>query len=209
MLFLNKNLLSKGFTLVEILLVISLLILLTIGISGFDYSKNKIRTAMIDDTQSISFSVRDVQNKSANSFKEESFDSAGYGAFFNLEDSNRVDFFYKNKNLTFSDLELSATGNQSPEEDLFLTEGNTISRICLNDCSHTTSKLAIYFLSPKPYAFFAALADNGSYLNTVSQNDNTIINKACIEISPRKDVEKRHVDIYHIGQISFASGPCQ
>lgn len=206
--FWHKKIQPRGFTLVEIMVVISIIAIIGGALAGFDYKKNQVRNTLLSDSESLAFSVRDMQNRTSSFISNEAFPNSGYGAFFNLSNPSIIEFFYKNNSQFFSDTELSLSSSGKPDDDLFLSSGNHISKICLNNCGTQVDKLAIYFIKPKPYAYFSYLGYGGSYHSVIGQD--TPINKVCIEISGGADeIEKRRIEVYYIGQISFSYEGCQ
>lgn len=205
--FWHKNIKAKGFTLVEIMVVISLFAIAATTLANFGYKKNQTKYTLLSDSESLAFAVRDMQNRTSSFISSETFPNSGYGAFLNLSSPSQIEFFYKNTSQSFSDTELPSFSSQKPEEDLFFISGNKISKICLNNCGTVVDKLAIYFVKPKPYAYFSYLKQDGSYSSIIGQD--TPINNVCIEVSGGDGVEKRRIEVYYIGQISFSYGECQ
>jgi prepilin-type N-terminal cleavage/methylation domain-containing protein len=205
--FINK--LEKGFTLVEILAVLSLIAILGGIMISSDYRSVQTRNSLLTDAEAVGQELRDMQNRTTSFVEVEGVSNVGYGVYFDLLNPVKVQSFYKMNANEFGSDEVPGSSAANPAEDLIFNVGDRINRICLNgNCSNTTSKLAIYYMKPRPYTHFARSDDGISYSDKLA-NSGEIINHACIEIVPSSGVDIRRVDVYYIGQISFSYGACE
>lgn len=206
---------SKGFTLIELTLTLSMFSILGLFLFSSGLNINKTRNSLQFDSDAISSLIRSMQNKTA-SFVSSDINNVGYGVFFDLNNKNKVESFYKTTATDFNASEILNT--RKPESNIILNSGNYVNRICLNgtNCS-ATSRLAIYFVKPKPYAKFA-IYNGVSYSTTTTIGGVVVpISKVCVEIaSPKKAnrtttrrQEFRRIEVYSVGQISFANKACQ
>lgn len=207
--FIRSNL--KGFTLVEIMVVLSIIIILGgITISG-DYRTNKIRNSIMIDTESIATDIRDMQNRTASFVQNTSFNNVGYGVFFDIKNPLKTETFYK-LNGDFDITEVLNSNSLKPTDDFILSEGNYIKRICLNGCYNKiinpNGKLAIFFVKPKPYVNFSYSDDGLTYYKNLYPIENAITH-ACVEIKSQNNLFTKRIDIYYIGQISYSYGSCE
>ncbi len=202
----------KAFTLIELLVVLSIIALLSVIMISGSYSDNKAKNALMVDMDVLASNIRDMQNKSASFVKDNYVNNVGYGMFFDLNNPIVINSFYKTSTGDFVssgvNSELPTTDSLKPIDDFIFETNDYLKRICLNGCGiKTTNKLAIYYLNPRPYAYFSYSDDGLNYSTKINGN---AINQICLEVSSRilpNDI--RHLDIYYIGQISFAYGPCQ
>jgi prepilin-type N-terminal cleavage/methylation domain-containing protein len=204
--------LEKGFTLIEMMAVLALLAILGTVFMNSGYQETKIRNALLTDSEDLSIGVVDMQNRAASFIKGNVSDTVGYGVFIDLDNPSKIETFYKIRDADFDLSEVA--GGQKPTSDLIFTNGNHISRICLNSgtgyCydSSTNAKIALYFVKPKPYTNFAFSSDGLIYSYTVPSTFDSI-NHVCLEIAPASGTDYRHVDVYYIGQVSSSYGKCQ
>ena len=209
-----KNNLEKGFTLIEIMVVIALLAILSSIFLGSGYRQNQIRKSLLTDSIDLATVLQDMQSRAASFvLGNDNVNNVGYGVFFDNLSSEKIESFYKAKG-PFSSLDIPNSSLPKPGEDLILNYGNKIGNICLNGCSTYNSKntkLAIFFVKPKSYANFSVLSDDGvTYTTTVTQGGVEVpIVHACLELNPTSGADYRHVDIYKVGQISSAYGQCE
>ena len=209
-----KNNLEKGFTLIEIMMVIALLAILSSIFLGSGYRQNQIRKSLLTGSIDLATVLQDMQSRAASFvLGNDNVNNVGYGVFFDNLSSEKIGSFYKAKG-PFSSLDIPNSSLPKPGEDLILNYGNKIGNICLNGCSTYNSKntkLAIFFVKPKSYANFSVLSDDGvTYTTTVTQGGVEVpIVHACLELSPTSGADYRHVDIYKVGQISSAYGQCE
>lgn len=199
-----KNL--KGFTLVEIMLVLAIIMVLGGTLVSTNLQQVRTRSGLLTDSSSLAMEVRDMQNRTTSFLKSENIQNLGYGIYIDKLNPSKVESFYKLTNTDFAPSEVPSTSNK-PTEDFILNNGNRITKICLNNCNHTTTKLAIYFIKPRPYAYFSSSDDGLSYDRALNNGDQ--IDNVCIEIRPDRTDIVRKVQVYYIGQVSFSDGPCQ
>jgi prepilin-type N-terminal cleavage/methylation domain-containing protein len=209
-----RNDLEKGFTLVEIMVVMSLIIVFSSIFLGSGYRQNQIRNSLLTDSVDLATTIQDMQSR-ASTFVlgDANIDNVGYGVFLNSSDPNKIESFYKLEG-QFSISDLSNSSISKPEQDIILNYGTKIGKICLNGCSTFSSdstKLAVFFVKPKSYANFSVLSSNGvTYTTTVLDSGvEKPISRACLELVPASGTEYRHIDIYRVGQITAAYGQCQ
>lgn len=199
----------KGYTLIELTVALVMLSLMGIFLLSSSLRINKTRSSLIMDSDTISSLIRSMQNKTTSFVLAEGVENVGYGVFFNINNNFKVESFYKLSEEEFDAVEILSP--RKPEVDFVLSGGNYIKKICINDCAETTSRAAIYFLKPRPYAKFAIF--NGISYSTTTTSTKEPITKICIEInSPSKGKrgsESRYIEVYSIGQISFSNGFCQ
>jgi len=197
-----------GFTLIELMVTLSIITLLGGIVMSSSLSDNRKRDSVLADSTNLVVTLRDMQNRTTSFIENTQVNNVGYGVFLNLTAPNKIETFYKTGGDDFDASEVLNT-NQ-PSVSSILNTGDYISKICLNGCSNgTAQKVAIYFVRPDPYATFAYL--NGSTYTTKIKiaGEDKIVNHVCIEISPDSgSVAHQRVDIYYIGQISFSSGEC-
>lgn len=205
--FFKKN--NEGFTLIELLVVIA--IVMIIGSIGFftNYRVYLLKNSLAIDSESIATDIREMQNRTTNFIQDTNINNLGYGVFFDLNNKEQIETFYKTSSAPFSISELSSSNNARPIQNFILSRNNYINRICINDCLTKivgqNGKVALYFLSPKPYAYFS-FSNNGTVYNTdISGN---AISHVCIEIASSLVSDLRRIDIYYIGQINFSLGGC-
>ena len=204
--------LEKGFTLIEMMVVIALIAILGGIFMNSGYQETKIRNALLTDSEDLSISTIDMQNRASSFIKGNISDVVGYGLFSDLSSPSKVETFYKTGDQNFNSSEVS--GVQKPTGDFIFSNGNHISRICLNsgtsNCFNSSSgaKIVLYFLKPKPYTNFAFSSDGLTYYSTLP-NTSESISHVCFEIAPAAGTDFRHVDVYYIGQVSSSYGQCQ
>lgn len=200
----------KGYTMVELLLVIAVISILSVVAMASSFRYNQLLSNLLNDVNSVTMLMREMQNKTTSFIASNSGVNEGYGVFLDLNNKNKIEPFYKTNRNPFSPTEATSP---KPDQNLLLGSSNYFSRICLNGCSTYSSatKVAIYFLKPKPYIIFSIPYPNTSttYINTIPGQPNTKINRACIELASYSGNYKKRIDIHYVGQISFASGPCQ
>lgn len=202
----------KGFTLIEMMTVLAVMAILGSIFLNSGYKKNQIRNSLLTDSEDLSITLSDMQNRTT-SFVEglnPPKDLIGYGIFIDTLNPSKIETFYKTINTDLKSNEISSD-KEKPVSDLVLTGGNYVKRICLNNnCEIFPEKIAIYFVKPKPHTNFAIPSTDGSYISTISSDqDSSQIDHACIEIISASGEDSRHVDIFYIGQISSSYGPCQ
>ncbi len=207
----NKKSNLKAFTLIEIMIVLSILAILGGITISSDYKTTKIRNSILIDTESVAVDIRDMQNRTINFIYNDSVNNVGYGVFFDMKNPLKVESFYKTDG-DFDPSELLISNSFKPSDDFIFNIGNYIKRICLNGCAikelNSSEKLAIYFKKPKLYSNFS-YSDNGLIYYTNLYPSGNAINHVCIEIGAYNSSETRKVDIYYIGQISFGYGNCE
>ncbi len=209
-----KNNFEKGFTLIEIMTVVALLAILSSIFLSSSYRKNQVRNSLLTDSVDLATSLQDMQSRAATFVTgNDNVNNVGYGIFFDNLDPGRIESFYKSEG-QFSSVDIPNASLPKPDQDIILNYGNKIATICLNGCDtfkSQTTKLAIFFVKPKSYANFSVLSEDGvTYTTTVNQSDVDIpITHACLELEPTDAVEYRHIDVFRVGQISAAYGPCQ
>ncbi len=201
----------KGFTLIELMVTLSIIMILGGITISSSYKENKIKNSILLDTESVAISIRDMQNRTINFTQNPMFNNIGYGVFFNIKNSLKVETFYKLDG-DFKTTELSGSENIRPSDDFIFTPGNYIRRICLNGCSvkvlDNDDKLAVYFVKPKQYANFSYSEDGLNYYKYLYPS-NQLINNVCIEIGAEASNDIRKLYISYIGQIFFNSGYCE
>lgn len=199
----------SGFTLIELLVTLSIIAILSGIVISSNYSTNKARNALMVDTDLLASTIRDMQNRSASFVVNPLVNNLGYGVFMDLNNPLKVETFYKLVAGNFDSNTEIPSGNK-PADDFIFNPGISLKKICLNGCNTKqilpAGKLAIYFLGPKPYAYFS-YSDNG--LNYYNQLGGQAINQACLEIESQiLPNDTRKLEIYYIGQISFSYGKC-
>lgn len=201
----------KGFTLIEIMVVLALIAILGSITIMSDYKTNKYKNSLLVDTEAVSIDIRDMQNRTSNFLQDTIVNNIGYGIFFDLNNRLRTETFFK-KEGDFDISELSSVNSMKPIDDFIFNSNNSIKRICLNGCStkelYPQGKLAIYFIKPRPYAYFSYSDDGLTYYTNLYPSYNAI-NHACIEIFSEGISDVRRIDVYYIGQISFSYGNCE
>ncbi len=195
----------SGFTLVEIMIVLSLISILSGITISSGYRRNQVRKALLLDSEGIVISLRDMQNRTSNFVNVFGVSNAGYGVFIDMKNPSKIETFFKLNSGDFTAEEVPTASAQKPDQDFILNMTDRISRICTNNCNSTPEKIAIYFLKPRPYAYFFR-SDSTVYSKLTS--DGQPISNVCIEIFSGTNDEKRHIDIYYVGQISSSYGPC-
>lgn len=200
----------KGYTLIELLLVLAIISIFSVAAIATSFRYNQLASSLLNDVHSVNMYIREMQNKTASFVAADQVSNIGYGVFLDLDNKNKIESFYKSNTGIFSPGEATAP---KPGESLLLDPDNYFSKICINGCSSYSGarKVAIYFLKPKSYAIFSipeVKNTSGNYIDTIPDTY-TKINKVCLEISSYNGDYKRRIDIHYVGQISFASGPCQ
>lgn len=204
-----------GFTLVELLVALSIIAILSGTLISPGYTNSKAKNNLLVDTDILATNLRDMQNRSASFVGSNYLNNLGYGMFFDLRNPLKAQTFYKMVIGDFQNLgansEMPNSPNPTPTDDFIFSPGDSLKRICLNGCNtkqiNSSGKLAVYFIKPKPYAYFA-YSDDG--LNYATQLGGQAINHICLEItSSYLPNDLRRLDIYYVGQISFAYGACQ
>lgn len=210
---LKKNF-EKGFTLIEIMVVIALLATLSSIFLGSGYRENQIRKSLLTDSIDLATTLQDMQSRSATFILgNDNVNNVGYGVFFDNLSPEKIESFYKAEG-QFSSSDIPNSSIPKPGEDLILNYGNKIGNICLNGCStynSKTTKLAVFFVKPKSYANFSVLSSDGvTYTTTVNKAGVEVpIVHACLELTPTSGTDYRRIDIYKVGQISATYGQCQ
>lgn len=207
----NLNKFLNGYSMMEMLMVLAIIAIMSTMALSASLRYNKVLSSLLNDVNSISMLVRDMQNRTSSFVTADvnSVPAVGYGVFVDLNAQNKIDPFYKTINGAFRPSEAIAP---RPDQSLILDSGNYISRICINGCSTYSgaSKVAIYFIRPRSYMNFSVPDPNNSsiYINNVpGKTDN--INKVCLEISSVTGKYKKRIDMHYVGQVSFASGACE
>lgn len=206
---LNKTL--KGYSLIELLAVLAIISIMSTITLAASLRYNKIVSILLNDVNSITMLVREMQNRTSSFVAADAgVSNIGHGVFVDIKtNKNKIETFYKTSPGVFT---VSETLSPKPSENLLLDSGNYISRICVNGCSTywSAEKVAVYFLKPKSYMEFSIPdpANLSTYINNVPGRAEKI-NKVCLEVSSATGNYKKRIDMYYVGQISFASGPCQ
>lgn len=199
----NKNL--KGFTLIEISIVLVVVSILSVILLTPGYRINKSRSIVTNDIDNVSSLIRDMQTRGSGFVLNSDSNYYGFGVYIDKNIKNKVESFYKTINGDFDIAEI--VSNSKPDIDVILNNGDFISKICVNDCSVEVQKLAIYYLKPKSYSLFSVQKDNNSnFSNTINENT---INNVCIEISSPDKKYQKYIKIFYVGQVSFSSGICR
>jgi len=180
---------TKGFTLVELLVTISLFVVLT-TIVLFSQSKFNGSVLLTNLAYDVALTVRQAQTFGVN-VRESSadvFDKA-YGVHFDISDPAHFVLFAD----SFGDDKKYTTGSDSEVNSYSIKRGNKVSDICVtssgtSDCE--INKLDITFLRPEPDAIFE------------SDPAKSGITEAKIIISSANG-DKRNVLINSTGQISI------
>ncbi|MEA4910519.1 hypothetical protein SDC9_08001 [bioreactor metagenome] len=208
----NKlNRFLKGYTMVEMLLVLTIISILSVGTMAASVKYTELTSSLLNDVNSVTMLIREMQNKTSGFVASDSVSTpnVGYGIFLDLSSKNKIEPFYKTNTDTFS---IAETLSSKPEQNLLLDSKNSFTRICVNGCSTYSSatKVAVYFLKPKSYAVFAIPNPTvpTTYINTIPATG-VKINRVCFELTSLNGKHKKRIDIHYVGQISFASGPCQ
>jgi hypothetical protein len=207
--------LNRGFTLVEIMVVIAIFAILGSLMLDTSFSSRKRINALSLDNDSIALEIRDMQNRTL-SFIDNGNNNIGYGIYFDLTNPNTVRTFYKYSNQDFNSIEIPTSTSDNPTDDLIFSLSGKINKICLNgvltncDSDLSFKKLALFFIKPKQYANFYISNDGSSFYNKTKNDINGApITQACIELATGQSDEYRHIDIFYVGQISTSAGPCK
>ena len=216
----HKNL-QKGFTLVEIIVVIGLFAILGSTLLDFNFNSRKRINALIVDTDNLALEIRDMQNRTL-SFTGDASSYNGFGIYLDMSQPTFAKTFYKNITSTNNFITSDIPDLNTPTDNLVFSLANKINRIILyaSDSSGTMlatdekNKLAIFFIKPKAYTHFYFGNSSGSSFEFKNSLPTPIgtrlqnINKACIEMTSSQN-EFRHINIFYIGQISQAAGKCK
>ena len=71
----------KGFTLIEIMVVLALIAILGSITIMSDYKTNKYKNSLLVDTEAVSIDIRDMQNRTSNFLQDTIVNNIGYGIF--------------------------------------------------------------------------------------------------------------------------------
>ena len=215
---------SSGFTLIEILLVMSIVGILIVSTLSIDFSSRKRITALVTDSKALSLLIYDMQNRAMsflNDINAPTVGHNGYGVYFDLSSPNSVKTFYRTNSNTFNVVDVGSTFKNPTDKTIF-SLGDRITKICLNDGGNANcntnlnfSKLALFFVKPKQYANFYISNDSNDgsvfYSKTLNNAAGLEIYSACFEITTGQNetVESRAVVVTYIGQISELVGNCK
>ena len=177
----QKNFL-KAFTLIELLISVSLIGILASVLFNNSFQTTKYRNLLANDADKMALYIRDVQNISAN-FYYSSSSVLGYGVYIDKASSTISSFYLDTINIINKDKKIENY------KDLILDQENYISKIATTNLSTSS----IHFLRPKLKAYI---------------NGTSTISKICIEIKSNKIDDVRKVEVYYVGQISTGFGNC-
>lgn len=190
----------KGFTLVELLISISIFTLIT-TVSVFNYSSFNSSVALTNLAYEIALSVRQAQfygitvKQSSSALVAEELFSSGYGVHFERNSASYV--LFEDKSVV--------NHVYSPSTELLETytiqKGNKIAKMCVNSLSGldcTPTSLDLSFVRPNPDTYMAVgMNGNPAVLDLLK-------NKAIICLtSPKGDYRK--VVVESTGQISVST----
>ena len=204
--FFYKKYKIQGFSLVEMIIVLLLISVLSVTFLRTGYRKDLIRNYLFTDTENVSGLLNNLRNKN-NSYLENNIkDISGYGIYVDINNSSKVESFYKFSKSDFNKNDI-VVDRQKPIQDLILSNGDYISKICLNDCNtKSVSQIAVFLNKSKDYFNFSYFnEDKFDYFSSIEEKG---ISSVCVEISSQDKLEIRHIDIYYIGQTSASYGPC-
>lgn len=208
----------KGFTLVELLIAISIIAIMSGIMINSNYSSGKARNALLFDIDTLSTDIRDLQTKTSSFVLDNNVNNVGYGLFFDMSNTSKIESFFKTFDGDFlytgANSEIPLITSTKPSKDILFTKGNYIKRICILDCDEVSyfdvDKVAVYFIRPKPYIYISYKSNSNTSFSTIaSGRGNRRIDHICIEIgSLFLPKEIKRIDFYYIGQISISSGLC-
>ncbi|MFA6515398.1 MAG: prepilin-type N-terminal cleavage/methylation domain-containing protein [Candidatus Paceibacterota bacterium] len=214
----NKNKYNSGITLVELLVVISIMMVLS-GITMFDYNKYRSQTLTQNLADDIALSVRKAQSYAIGVHKSDSVFDVGYGVHFSTTIPVNGDLYSgSNKSfILFSNIDNDVAYDAGDScgspvlgdeclEALNIISANKISEIFIkhgNGNGQTTmtenGTLDIFFKRPNPEPTFCARVNAGngvcSFGNDISYIKVKIMNEGNSGIY-------KIVTIYNNGQIS-------
>lgn len=216
---LKSEILSRGFTLVELMVVLSIFAIL--GTLSLDINNNSRRRDAVLSTDSTSFAleIRDMQNRTLSFVNDINAPAGtnGYGVYINASNDYLIQSFYRSSaGNAFTSYDIPGVSSNKPSSNIVLSNANKINKICLNgDCANynTTnlafSKLAIFFVKPKQYANFYISNDGATFYSKTQNNPSGIaISEVCIELNSSQN-EYRNISVNYLGQISDNSGKCK
>ena len=178
---------QQGFTLVEVLISIAILVIIT-SVILVQSASSRGGLVLTNDAYEVALMVRETQSFGVSVREGEAggdFD-VGYGVF--VQDPTRV--------IMYNDIDKDAaydSGSDPIVREVNLQRGNTITNFCLSNggsqtCSGAISGISIAFIRPNPDAY-------------ISDNNGTFYQDAEITISSPYGDTKR-VTAYTTGQIS-------
>ena len=185
---------KRGFTLVELLVTISIFVILT-GIVLFNQGKFDSTILLTNLAYDTALTVRQAQTYGINVKEFDTNKFFPYGVHFETGVNNKSFILFADPTPTadvFSGNTLTACINREGCVNRYnIQRGNKISKLCVDgDCAKT--KLDIVFQRPNPDAIIFANGDSG-----------TTYNKASIYLTSADSVGEKEIDVQSNGLIQI------